>query len=322
MAIHDAHPDIVHVVPEGVVYRKDETAELMNRGALAPMRSPWQVLVLEDADRLNDTAANALLKAIEEPNPQTVWVLCAPTTEDVLPTIRSRCRHITLVTPTVADVAATLVARDSVDPAMAAFAARAAQGHIGRARALARDEAARLRRAEVLRVPLSLTDLPSAFALAADLVATANADADAIVAPIDAAEIAAMREAYGEGAEGKGIVTVERRSKGALKDLADRHKRRARRTLRDQLDRILIDLTGFYRDVLMVQTQAPVALINEELRGQLSGVAAAGHPDDTVRRLAAIDLARRQLANDVTPLLVFESLLVTLRDPVSLTAAH
>ncbi|MCA0330184.1 MAG: DNA polymerase III subunit delta' [Actinobacteria bacterium] len=312
---HSAHVDVEHVVPESVTYAVDETRELVRRAAISPSRSPWHVFVLEDADRLNAESANTLLKSIEEPTPGTVWILCAPSTEDVLSTIRSRCRHLMLATPTTAEVAQALVDALGVEPAMASFAARAAQGHIGRARALATDEDARLRRQEVLRIPSQLRDIGSCLALAADLVATVNDDASSICDPLDEQEMAALRAAYGEGSEGRGIGTVERRAKGALKALEDRQKRRRRRVVRDQLDRAIVDLIAFYRDVLVVQLGAASPLVNDEMRPQVERVAADSSPEDTLRRVDALERTRHLLEANVAPLLAVESLTVSLRDP-------
>ena len=179
------HPDVDMVRPEGVSYVVKEARALVMTSELSPAKSFWHVMVVEDADRLTDAAVNALLKSIEEPPPHTVWILCAPSVEDVLPTIVSRARHVALRTPSARDVADLLVERYGVDRAIAAFAARASQGHIGRARALATDEHARLRRQDVLRIPLQLHDIPSCFMNAANLISAATEDAKAITDPID-----------------------------------------------------------------------------------------------------------------------------------------
>ena len=174
------HPDVDLVTAEGLSYSVKEARDLVHDASLSPIKSPWHVVVLEDADRLTDQAVNVLLKALEEPPPHTVWILCAPSVEDVLPTIASRTRHVPLRTPSTQDVAELLVEAYGVDIAMASFAARASQGHIGRARALARDEHARMRRHEVMRIPFHLLDVPSCFTAAANLL---DAASDANVLP-------------------------------------------------------------------------------------------------------------------------------------------
>ena len=315
LAMHSGHVDVEHMVPEGVDYLLTEADRLIEKASFAPSKSAWQVIVVEDADRFTDVVGNSLLKSIEEPTPGTVWILCAPSTEDVLPTIRSRCRHVMLATPSTADVASSLVSSLGVDPAMASFAARAAQGHIGRARGLALDEQARLRRQDVLRIPLQLGDLGSCLALAAELVDTVNANTAAICDPLDAKEEAAIRVAHGDGGAGKGLGPLERRAKTALKEMIERQKRRRRRTTIDQLDRAVVDLMGFYRDVLVLQLGAHSDLINVEMRPQLERVAAAARPQETLSRIDALERTRNLLAANVAPLLAFESLMVTLKDP-------
>jgi DNA polymerase-3 subunit delta' len=309
------HPDVEHIVPEGIIYKVEDTRNLIERAALLPTRSPWHVIVVEDVDRFQVASASTLLKSLEEPPPATVWLLCAPTVDDVFPTIRSRCRHVALTSPTFSAISQQLTNRFGIDPAMAAWATRAAQGHIGRARALATDENVRLRRKQVLDIPTNLRVVSSCFDQANKIVANANADADAIVTPLDQDDDQDIRTAFGEGAEGKGLKSVERQMKSALKVLEDRMKGRRKRVLTDQYDRVLLDLTGFYRDVLVVQSGSDVELINEELRESIERVAGIDDESATLRRIAAITEARDQIIANVNPLNAFESLLVSLRDP-------
>src|SRR5215467_7690237 len=170
------HADLRLVRPEGLSYGVRQTRDLVLRAAGAPAGGRWLVVLFEDADRCTEQAANALLKAIEEPAPRTVWLLCAPSAEDLVPTIRSRCRVMTLRVPQSEAVARVLTERDGIDPEAALAAARAAQGHVGRARRLATDPSAAARRAAVLRVPVSATSVGPALAAAAALVGTAEAE--------------------------------------------------------------------------------------------------------------------------------------------------
>ncbi len=312
MTLAREHPDVDQFTPEKLQITAEESLELIRRAAMTPIMGRWNVLVVEDADRLNEVSGNALLKSLEEPSPRTVWVLCAPTSEDVLPTIVSRTRQVRLRTPSGREVADALVRREGIDPALAAFAARAAQGHIGRARALARDEQVRLRRAEVLAIPGQLRDLPSCFVAAQNLLEAATADAAAITDALDAAELAALVRAYGEGATGAMAARVKRTAAAATKELEARQKSRRTRTVRDQIDRALLDLTGLYRDVLVLQTGAGVDLINDELRPALAAMAAHTEVPATMARLAALDHARLEVAASVAPLLALEALLVKL----------
>jgi DNA polymerase-3 subunit delta' len=306
------HPDVEHVVPEGVIYTVADADLLIERAALAPRRARWHVIVVEDVDRFQLNAVPKLLRAIEEPPPRTVWVLCSPTTEDVLPTVRSRCRHVVLNSPGINQIADQLVSSLGVPTETAMFAATVSQGHIGRARALAIDEATRQRRREVLDIPSALGTVGSCFAAAAAVVETATREADAVVAPMDQADDAAVRVTFGEGAEG--VKTVERTIKRELKLLEKRMKARYRRILFDQFDRVLLDLMGYYRDVLVLQLRSDVTLINSDVTDSIQRTAAADDDAGTLRRVAAIREARDQLQANVNPQTVFESLFVALRD--------
>jgi len=305
-----SHADVEVISTEQLTIGVRYTRELVRRAALSPSGGRWQVIVLEDADRLTDDAANALLKAIEEPAPRTVWMLCAPSQEDVLPTIRSRCRHVRLVTPTAQAVAEVLVRRDGVDPAMAGFAARVSQGHIGRAKRLATDEGARLRRQEVLALPQQVADVGSALVSAANLVDAVKEEAQAATGAIDATETEQLRTALGAGgSRGK----LPAGAAGALKELEQRQKRRATRFQRDALDRALTDLAAFYRDVLAVQLDASVDLNNGELRPTVVKIARAGTPESTLRRIEAILACREAVEANVAPLLAVEAMTLAVR---------
>ncbi len=315
------HPDVDVVRTETLSYKTDDARDLVARASMSPILGPWHVIVVEDADRLTEQAVNVLLKTLEEPPPHTVWVLCAPSVEDVLPTVVSRTRLVPLRTPSTADVARLLVETDGVDAAMASFAARASQGHIGRARALARDEHARMRRQEVMRIPFQLHDVASCFTNAANLLGAATDDAKAITDPIDAVEAENLLLEYGEGAGGITQARMKRMMASADKDMKAKQKTRRTRTVRDQVDRALLDLMGLYRDVLLMQVDARVPLINEEMHPQLAQLAARSVPNDTGRRLRAIAHTRQQIEANVTPLLALEALMVELKDPWIRTAS-
>ena len=304
------HADLMLVRPEGLSYGVKQTRELVLRAAGKPTGGRWQIVLFEDADRCTEQAANALLKAIEEPAPQTVWLLCAPSAEDLVPTIRSRCRMVTLVVPSSAAVANVLVTRDGIEPATALAAARAAQGHVGRARRLATDPAAAKRRADVLRVPSSATSLGPALAAAASLVRTAEEEAKAVTEGLDEPERDALRKAYGEGSTGKGVAKAMRGMAGAMKDLEDRQKSRATRVKRDTLDQALLELALFYRDILMVQLGADVELANPD--ADLRKIAQASSPESTLRRAQAIMRCRERLTLNVAPLLALEEMTLSL----------
>ena len=306
------HADLLLVRPEGLSYGVKQTRDLVLRAAGAPAGGRWLVVLFEDADRCTEQAANALLKAIEEPAPRTVWLLCAPSAEDLVTTIRSRCRVMTLRVPPSSAVASVLVQRDGIDPDRALAAARAAQGHIGRARRLATDPSAAARRAAVLRVPVQAVSLGPALAAAASLVKTAEDEAKSVTEQLDEPEKGALRQAFGEGSTGKGVAKAMRGMAGALKDLEDRQKSRATRVKRDTLDGALLDLAAFYRDVLMVQLGADVELANADQDEELRRLASGSAPEATLRRIQAVMRCRERLTLNVAPLLAVEEMTISL----------
>ncbi|MFI6345269.1 DNA polymerase III subunit delta' [Streptomyces sp. NPDC050560] len=305
------HADVEIVRTDLLSIGVKETRELVRRAQLSPAGGRWQVIVLEDADRLTEGAGNVLLKAVEEPAPRTVWLLCAPSLEDVLPTIRSRCRHLSLRTPPVAAVADMLVRRDGIEPETAASVARATQGHIGRARRLATDERARARRATVLGLPGRVGDVGGCLRAAQELIDAAAEDAKQMAEEIDVKETEELRTALG-GAQGG---RMPRGTAGAMKELEDRQKRRRTRTQRDSLDLALTDLTAFYRDVLALQfgTRLALAMEGERERDLAAHLAHTTGPEATLRRIEAIAACRDALDRNVAPLLAVEAMALALR---------
>lgn len=313
-ALGGTHPDVAVVVPEGLHLSIADAREVIGRSSRAPTRGRWQVTLIEDADRMEERTSNTLLKAVEEPPPHSVLLLCAPSVEDLLPTIRSRCRLVPLRTPPAADVADVLVRRDGVDPAMAAFAARAAQGHIGRARRLATDEAARRERQDVLSLPRSLGSVGSSLAAAKDLVDATKAESDRLASGRDVAERESLSTALGGGATGKGYTgSAPKGGAGALKELEKRQKSRGTRTQRDALDRALVDLAAFYRDVLSLQLGAGADLVHGDLAEQAATIARATAPEGTLRRIEAILSCRTAIDANVAPLLAVEAMALAVR---------
>ena len=315
MAPVGGHPDVHIITPSGLSYGVDEARELVRLSSLAPIDSPWRVIVVEDADRLTVQAFDSLLKSLEEPTPHTVWVLCAPSVEDVLPTIISRTRHLSLRTPTTADVRDLLINSYSVDPAMAAFAARASQGHIGRARGLALEEASRLRRQSDLRTVFNLRDVPSCVGAAGALVASATAAANTRSDSLDAREDEQLKASFGieEGTRVTG--SSKKMVDAAKKQLLATQKTRRKRMIRDEVDRSLVDLLGLYRDVLLIQLGSDLELINQEMRPQLEQLATRGSAADSTRILEAIEYSRKSVGANTPPLLAVEALMITIKDP-------
>ena len=308
-ALTGGHADVTLVATEHVFLRREDVGPLVALSQQRPSLGRWRVIVVEDADRLNDTSGNLLLKAVEEPPPRTVWLLCAPSPDDVLVTIRSRCRHLGLRIPPVADVAALLERRYGVDAAIAAFAARAAGSHVGSARRLATDEGARIRRREVLTLPQQITSVGAAVLAAGQLVEVAAEESKASTTERDAAERAALLRSL--GAEAGGTLPPAVRSQ--VRQLEENQKRRATRAQRDVLDRSLLDVLSLYRDVLVVQLGADVDLVNAEISDEIARLARESAPEETVRRMDAIGLARERIGANVAPLLAVEALMVELR---------
>ena len=307
-SLSGAHPDVTLVRTELLSIGVDEVRELVRRSAMSPTLGGWQVIVIEDADRITERGADALLKSIEEPAPRTVWILCAPTVDDVVATIRSRCRLLTLQTPSIPAVARLLESRDGIAPELAAYAARVSQGHIGRARALARDEGARERRQQVLQIPFQLQGLGACLAAAAQVVETSTAEAAVATNELDARERSALEEALGFGTKG----AKPRQTQAAIKELEEQQRARIKRFQRDAIDRTLTELTGFYRDVLSIQTGSGAPLINEDLRPQIAVLARKSTAESTLRRIDALLACRTALEGNVAPLLAVEAALIGL----------
>ena len=301
-----AHPDVEIMTTEGLSIKIEEVRELLTRTSWAPSMGGWRIVVMEDADRLTESAANALLKAIEEPGTRTVWLLCAPTLHDILPTIRSRCRHIQLRTPTTSAVSAFLQRRDHIAPAMADFAARVSQGHIGRARYIATNEEVRSHRSTIMSLPLQLSTIADAYKAAQTLVDMATAQAKAQAEAHDEKEIAALQEAYGKGATGRGMATGGAK---AVKELEKEQKSRTTRMVRDSIDGALLDIATFFRDVMMVQAGATDSLINTDMKDAITAYAHKTTPHSTVRKVNAIMKARTHLSHNAAPLLTCEALM-------------
>ncbi|HEY7176790.1 MAG TPA: DNA polymerase III subunit delta' [Micromonosporaceae bacterium] len=308
------HPDVRFVVPEGLSIGVSEMRSLVLRAQTAPTLGRWQVLLVEDADRLTEQAGNALLKAIEEPPPRTVFLLCTPSThpDDVSVTIRSRCRVVPLRQPSAESVASVLMTRDGTGEELALWAASAAMGHVGRARRLARDPDARDRRAAVLAIPRRLTGIGACYEAATALIASAEAEAAVATAELDARERAEMETALGAGGTGRGSSGAIRGATGVLRDLERRQRSRATRTQRDALDRALVDLMGFYRDVLAIILGAPVAPVHTDVADSAVQAAAKWTAESTLRRIEAIVACREAIDQNVKPRIAVESMMLAL----------
>ncbi|MEU9310331.1 DNA polymerase III subunit delta' [Streptomyces sp. NPDC048256] len=308
-ALIGTHADVNTVAAVGSQILAEDMRDTVRKSYTSPATGRWQIILVEDAERLNEKSANAVLKAVEEPAPRTVWLLCAPSLEDVLPTIRSRCRHLNLRTPSVDAVADMLIRREGIEPAVAAAAARATQGHVDRARRLATDPAARERRAAVLKLPLRVDDVGGCLRAAQELVDAASEDAKQLAEERDGKETEELKAALGAAQGGR----MPRGTAGVMKDLEDKQKRRRTRTQRDSLDLALTDLTAFYRDVLALQLGSRVAIANMDAEDALERLARGSSPESTLRRIEAIAGCRQALDRNVAPLLAVEAMTMALR---------
>jgi DNA polymerase-3 subunit delta' len=293
---------------EGLSIKINEIRELISRASWAPSVANYRVVVIEDADRLTESAANALLKVIEEPGARTVWLLCAPTLTDVLPTIRSRCRHLSLHTPSIKAVTKLLIERDLIKPELAEFAARVSQGHIGIARHLATNKEMRDERLKTLRIPSMLTDISSAYKAAAQLVDAAKLRAESDSETRNSVESEKLKQAW--GATGSKLATGGSK---AIKELEKEQKTRGTRMVRDYLDRALLDLATFYRDVMLVQSGATDFLINSDLQNEITNIASTSAESKTLDKIQVILKTRINLGHNAAPLLAVEALMCELR---------
>ena len=309
LAAAGTHPDITVLSTEKVQITIAEIRELLASSVMGTTLGRYRILVMEDADRMTPTASNLLLKSLEEPPAGTIWMLCAPSEADMLPTIRSRVRRVGLKVPSVDSVAALLVERDGIESALAHKVAAEAQSHIGMARRLATSSDARNRRRDVLKAAMSIYNVADVVKTSERWLELAQKDAESLSNEKDEEEKAALMHSMGLSASD----AVPPALRAELKRLTDDQKRRSTRSLRDGLDRIFVDLLALYRDVLTLQLNAGVGLVNQDLFDDISSIAAKTKPEETLGKLKAIELARNRIASNVRENMVLESLGVSLR---------
>ena len=311
-AVDATHADVTVLATEGLSIRVEQARDLVALAAHRPSVAPWRVIIIEDADRLTERAADSLLKALEEPVARTVWILCAPSLEDVIITIRSRSRHVRLRTPPPEAVAELLVRRDGIEAAMAMYAARAAQSHVGLARRLARDEGARIRRRDVIALAGQIRGVGHAVNAAADLAAIATEESSASSTERDAAERARLLETLGADAAAR---TQPPHVRSQVAALEREQKTRATRFARDVVDRSLVDLLSVYRDALVLHTGASVALVNQDMADHVQRLADVLGPEQLLQAMDAIGTARERIDANVPPLLALEAMAISLQLP-------
>ncbi len=313
------HPDVSILATDRVSISIDEVRDLVTQSYYAPSTARYRVIVIEDADRMTERTSNVLLKALEEPPPRTVWILCAPSVQDVLPTIQSRVRTITLRTPSVEQVAELIHQRRGVELDLATQAAREAQCHIGMAMRLATDEDARSRRDETVETVLGLQTVSTAVKAAAHLIALATADQKALLEKLDQEEREETLRTLGV-APGAAVPAGLR---GSVKLLEENQKRRATRSLRDGVDRIATDITSVLRDILMIQLNTGSDLVNQRFLAQLEERAALTSVQQTLFAIDHIQIARDRIAANTPPQLALEAMLIAItgRVPIELIDA-
>lgn len=305
--LSSTHIDVERFNPTGLSIKADEVRELIARSSWSPSVGGWRIVIIEDADRLTETAANALLKTIEEPESHTVWLLCAPTLTDVPVTIRSRCRHVQLRTPSSESVEEFLITQTKIDKETAKFAAKISQGHIGRARYMATNTEAQARRKEVLSIPLSLEDVASCFKAAQRLLDIAEDQAENENSERDAQELKQLQDAF-QGT-GRGLISGGAK---AVKDLEKEQKSSNTRAIRDAIDHALLDIATLFRDVLVVQSRGS-ELFNLDLQAQILGYAQKSSPKRSLEQIDAVLVARTNLSRNAAPLATLEALFCALK---------
>ena len=307
-AFAGTHADVTNFVTENPQISIEEARELVVRAQDRPSVGSWRIMIVEDADRMTERTSNVMLKSIEEPPPHTIWLLCAPSPMDVLVTIRSRCRAVTLKVPSPEDVARLLVARHGVSEERAVECARLAQCHVGVATRLALYDDARTRRQEVVSLPLSMRGVTQAVRAADRLHRLAVDESAADAEARNDEERAQLLVSMGAPETGR----VPPAIRGALNRLEADQKRRSRRIQTDTLDRFLIDLTTFYRDVLSVQLDTGMPLINVHLSDQIRGYATNTAAEQTLRTIDVISETRRRIRTNVSAQLAFEAMMVSI----------
>ncbi|MCX8530730.1 MAG: DNA polymerase III subunit delta', partial [Rhodoluna sp.] len=303
------HPDISVLSTDKVQIAVAEIRELVKSAAFGSAMGKFKILIIEDADRMQATASNVLLKTLEEPPANTIWILCAPSEVDMLPTIRSRVRRVGLKVPSVDDVARLLIERDGIAPKLARQAAAEAQSHVGMARRLATSPEARARRRETLIAAIKIVDVTDAIIASEKWLDLARKDATALAKERDEEEKEQLLHSMGLTAAD----TVPPALRSELKALDEAQKRRASRNLRDALDRIFVDLLALYRDVLSLQLGGGVELVNEDLTNELIDLAKNSTSPATIAKLDAIEEARLRISRNVRDATVLDALAASLR---------
>lgn len=311
------HADVHLLAPQGVNILLKDVKETIHRAASRPGTGRWQIVVVEEADRLTEQSGNALLKVVEEPPSRTVFLLCSPTTDpmDIMVTLRSRSRNVALRQPDASAVESALLAESGIDPDLARWAASVSSGHVGRARWLATDEATRARRETVLRLPMVMHNPGRAFPLAEQLVSAAEQEAVARNTESDEREVDELRTSLGAGGTGKGTASAGRGATGAVKELERAQKSRRTRSTRDSLDLALVDLAGFYRDALMASIAArDVSKIHPDKADESARLGGHYPAASILRAIEAVQQCRTAIEVNVKPKFAVAAMVGAIRE--------
>ena len=309
-AMDGSHLDIDILKTETSSIKVDEIRELISRTSTSPSIGSWRVVIIQDAQRLTEAAANALLKVIEEPSTRTIWLMTASTSLDLLATLRSRCRQIQLKTPEKESIIDLLVKRDKVDMQVAEFAARVSQGHIGRAKYLSENPNSRTRRNDVIEIFMTVNDTSSAFEAASKIIDIAQEEAKEALKISNEIELINLQNAL-QG-PGKSIISGGAKE---MRELEKTQKSRVKRSIEDSLDRFLLDLLSIYRDSLLVQLSKNASIINTEYFARYPEIFSRFMPESIIRKIEYVLSAREKLAQNASNLLAIENLICNLVQP-------
>lgn len=311
---HQQHTDLVYVNPQEQFITVDTARRVIERAATMPTVAPWRVVIFNNADRLNNQAANALLKTVEEPPARTVMIMCAPSEDpaDFSQTLRSRCRHLYIPAPSVGGIVKLLVAEGASEHD-ARLAAVTSLRHVGRARKLVASPQVQKRRAVAINIAEEVFHGSQGFQAVSGLIKLVEAESKSTAAKSDAAELEKLQQSYGVGAKGKGAAKAQREARSAVKELEGLQKKRAKRRMIDILDLSLIDLSGIYRDALMLKVGAEVEMTHPDFSGLAGELAARVSEEGLLDCQAAITFCREQLTQNATPQVAFDGLIGRLR---------
>lgn len=315
------HPDLVHLKPETLSIGVDTVRELNRQANMAPSHGKWRCIIMEDADRLTESAANALLKTVEEPPASTVILMCAPSTDpqDFSVTLRSRCRHVYVPAPTTAQVAQLLLEESGQVGSeqatqLAHLAASAAAGHIGRARHLLISQTAQARRARALGIIAGFNQGNRPYREISVLLKQLDADASVELAQVEEQEEAALKRVVGADMKGRGTAAAQAQARRELTNLEKTQKTRRSRYVRDLVDLCLVDMAGLLRDALMIAAGAQqIPAIHQDFAQAAAFLAEMLGERGLVAALDAVTQCRERIQKNVKAATALDGLLGQLK---------